>query len=605
MTIRTAVALLAVAALPAAAQAGAGGVGSGLDSLGGVLWAFETEGPVRGSPTLADGVVYIGGTDGRLYALDARDGRERWRYDAGAPVGGAPLVLGDRVVVAARGNTVHAVERATGRPLWTRETGPDLPLAWGHEGWDYLLPSAVAAGDDVLFGSGDGHLYALDPADGSVRWRFATGGRIRAAPAVHDGVAYVGSGDGIVYGVDLAEGREVWRFRTAGADLDAADFGFDRTQIQATPVILDGTLYLGSRDANFYAIDLASGEVRWTGEDGTAWVVNTAAVTDDRVFVGRSSGGRFRAHDRESGEELWTHATGGLVFSSPVVVGRTVYVGSGDHGVHALDVATGARRWRFATGGMVVSSPAVDGGRLYVGSDDGTVYALHAAEGPAPRRAVYWDDDHAPRAFFGSQPAHRRLAEHFESRGYERLDAAGLIGFLTERIADRAPSVVVFGLDATPDEVVDPAAPSASLLRRYLDAGGKVVWPGAPPLALERNADGQIVGLSRAGPEAVLGVNHHGWDTDLYPVTVTDAGRRWGLRTDWVGSPSVDADQAGTVLAIDETGRASAWVRSFGGPEGTGYVVVPPTLDPRRLEEMRAVAEYGIFRASGRQGSSR
>jgi hypothetical protein len=58
----------------------------------------------------------------------------------------------------------------------------------------------------------------------------------------------------------------------------------------------------------------------------------------------------------------------------------------------------------------------------------------------------------------------------------------------------------------------------------------------------------------------------------------------------------VDPSVASTVLATDEVGRAAAWVRSYGGPEGTGYVVVPASLDTHRLHEMRRVAEYGIFR---------
>jgi outer membrane protein assembly factor BamB len=585
------------------AAAGAGVVPTaGVDRLGGVAWSFETDGPVRGSPTLAGGVLYVGSTDGHLYALDVATGALRWRYEAGAPAGGAPLVTETRVVFAARGNAIHAVERATGRRAWVTPTGPDLPLVWGHEGWDYLLPSPVLQEGTVLVGSGDGHLYALDPADGTVRWRFATGGRIRSAPTVVDGVAYVGSGDGIVYGVDARTGREAWRFRTGGVDLPAVDFGFDRTQIQSTPTVSDGVLYIGARDASLYAIDLESGEARWTAEDGSAWVVDSPALAGGLVYSGRSSSGRFRAYDAETGEERWVHQTAGPIFSSPVLTTGTVYVGSGDRRLYALDAASGAVRWSFSTGGMVASTPAVWEGRVYVGSDDGNVYALHAAEGPEPRRAVYWDDAMAGSSFLGSQPVHRRLADHFESYGYESLDSAGVRVFLTERIADRAPSVVVFAMDGVPASVIAPDALERSLLLRYLQVGGKVVWPGAPPGSLVLNEEGRITALSRERPAELLGVDLTGWDTDVYGATVTQDGRRWGLETDFVGSPAIGAAEATTVLALEETGRAAAWVLSFGGPDGTGYVVVPPTTDSRRLDEMRRVAEYGIFRPTGDPG---
>jgi outer membrane protein assembly factor BamB len=483
----------------------------GLERLGGLAWRFQTDGPVRSSPTLADGVVYFGSTDGRLYAVDAASGAERWRYEAGAPIGGAPLVTEGSVIAIDRANRIHAVQRSTGEPLWQVATGRDVPLVWGREGWDYLLAAPMPAGDLVLAGSGDGHLYALGLQRGDIRWRFPTGGRIRSAPAIHDDVAYVSSGDGIVYGVSLDDGSEVWRFETAGHALEAADWGFDRTQIYSSPTIVDGVLYIGSRDASLYAIDIATGQARWTSEDGTAWVIATPAVAADRVLSARSSSGKVRAVDRDDGTELWSVATGGMVFSSPVVVGETVYIGSADERIYAFDLATGEGRWTYRTGGGVFSSPVVWEGRLYVGSDDGYLYALAGTDGPQPRLAVYWDDALMGRAIWGGRDTHKRVAEHFQELGYEPLDSAGLESFLTERLKDAVPSVVMVAMDALPATVAAPDQ-EAPLLRRYLERGGKIVWMGFPPLVVVRDDAGQITGVDRDRPAQLLGVDHDAWD---------------------------------------------------------------------------------------------
>jgi len=77
----------------------------------------------------------------------------------------------------------------------------------------------------------------------------------------------------------------------------------------------------------------------------------------------------------------WTFRTGAAVISSPAVANGTVYVGSSDHNLYALDAASGTLRWKFATGGRVTSSPAVAAGRVYFASFDSNLYALDAAAG--------------------------------------------------------------------------------------------------------------------------------------------------------------------------------------------------------------------------------
>ena len=82
-------------------------------------------------------------------------------------------------------------------------------------------------------------------------------------------------------------------------------------------------------------------------------------------------------------------------------------------------------------------------------------------------------------------------------------------------------------------------------------------------------------GRDRAG--AFAGVDLEAWESDSYASHPTEDGRRWGL-TEW------------------QVDNPSAWVKSFGGPPGTGLVVLPPDVREQRLEEIRRVAEYGIMR---------
>jgi outer membrane protein assembly factor BamB len=81
------------------------------------------------------------------------------------------------------------------------------------------------------------------------------------------------------------------------------------------------------------------------------------------------------------GTLAWTFATGGPVHSSPAVVDGTVYFGSRDHNIYALDAATGELKWAFETGSWVEASPIVAGGVVYCGCNDSNLYALNAKTG--------------------------------------------------------------------------------------------------------------------------------------------------------------------------------------------------------------------------------
>ncbi|MBE7499156.1 MAG: PQQ-binding-like beta-propeller repeat protein [Verrucomicrobiales bacterium] len=83
------------------------------------------------------------------------------------------------------------------------------------------------------------------------------------------------------------------------------------------------------------------------------------------------------------GGQRWGFLTGAEIFSSPAIgPDGTIYFGSNDHFVYAVDGGTGVKRWSFETGGWVRSSPAVGSdGTVFVGSDDPYVYALEGVTG--------------------------------------------------------------------------------------------------------------------------------------------------------------------------------------------------------------------------------
>jgi len=330
-----------------------------------VRWSRSTGGAVvQSSPAVAEGIVYLGSDDGKVYALDAATGHFRWSRTAGSLVDSSPAVAGGVVYVGSGlDNEMYALDAATGHLRWSYPTGGTVDAR------------PALAGGVVYVGSDDGKVYALDAATGQFHWSYDTGNAVEPKPTVADGVVYVGGNDGKVYALDAATGHFRWSYPT-------------RNTVNSSPTVAGGVVYVGSDDGKVYALDAATGHFRWSYPTGGP-VDSTPAVTGGVVYVD-SLDGKTYALDTATGHFRWSYPTGNTVNgapsgfvntyeSSPVVAGGTVYIGSDDGKLYALDAATGHSRWSYLTGGPVESSPVVAGGTVYIGSDDGKVYALDAA----------------------------------------------------------------------------------------------------------------------------------------------------------------------------------------------------------------------------------
>jgi eukaryotic-like serine/threonine-protein kinase len=549
----------------------------GGERIVGLQWRVPTDGDVVATPAVSGGAVYVGSGSGVMYALDERTGDARWTVNLASPIESSAAVANGLVYVGTRDGRLHALDAANGKQKWWVPTGAAIPFPWGHESGDAWTSSPTVANNLVLFGGGDGLLYGVSARTGSVLWRARTGGRIRSAPAVVDKRAYVGSFDGSVYAFDVATGKQIWRYDTEGAKLKSGDYGFDRRSIQSSPSVSNGVVYVGARDGFLYAIDATTGTLRWRADHHISWVNSSPAVSEGVVFAGSSDAHFLQAVDAASGKELWKAQSNGIVWSSPAVAGRFVYWGDGPGRVHVTDRASGAEVSSFRTGSQIFSSPVIDGDFLFIGSGDGGIYALRlGAASDAPKRAVFFDSTYLRASQVGNSSD---LAAYLAHGGYETLDAKSVVRFLEDRVADRAPSVVVFSIDLPPAELVK-APLATSLLRRYLNAGGKIVWLGLPPnIWPVEPLEGQRKSLTEVqwtAPEDLLGVPHGDALFDQRGARATPAGEHWGLTSHFRATWSVATGGVTNVLALDDWGLAAAWSKEYGGARGTGFVRVAP-----------------------------
>ncbi|MGW8396243.1 protein kinase domain-containing protein [Streptomyces lydicus] len=331
-------------------------------------WRYTTGNAVMSSPTVADGVVYVGSTDGSVYALAAATGKRRWAYATGGQVEGVPAVADGVVYVGSTDGSVYALAAATGKRKWAYATGDKLEGA-----------PTVAKGRVYIGGSGK--VFALDAATGKERWAVSCDSGLEL-PAVADGVVYI-AGYKSVTALDEATGDEKWARRASdwGLDTNAEwDLGPEDWRF-TSPTVADGVVYIGS-SKRVYALDAASGNKKWAYATGNK-VGSSPTVADKVVYVGCSSK-RVYALDAVTGNKKWAFETGDQVEGAPAVADGTVYIGSFDHDVYALDAVTGNKKWAYRTGDKVESSLAVLEGVVYVSSRDHNLYALEATIKASP-----------------------------------------------------------------------------------------------------------------------------------------------------------------------------------------------------------------------------
>jgi outer membrane protein assembly factor BamB len=226
------------------------------------------------------------------------------------------------------------------------------------------------------------------------------------------------------------DGTEQWTTQTQAT----------RQGFHATPVIVDGTAYLGGYDganigqeAAMYAVDTATGEIEWRTEemDGSVAIGSSAGYWDGYLFVivehrHPEQKGELWVFDAETGEPLqsddriegmphptvaidpaherlvtgsndgrvyawefpslnfaWSYKTDAQVKGPIATYNGTAIVGSWDHHIYGLDLDDGTKQWSVETDGVVMSAPGIDPteGIAYVGSDDWHLYAIDIETG--------------------------------------------------------------------------------------------------------------------------------------------------------------------------------------------------------------------------------
>jgi outer membrane protein assembly factor BamB len=263
----------------------------------------------------------------------------------------------------------------------------------------------------------------------------------------------------------------------------------------------------------------------------------------------------------------WQFHTDGQVLSSPVAAGDTLYVGSSDHFLYALDLAAGTVKWKFKTDSRITSSPAVSGGVVYFGSFDSNFYAVDTTSGKLKWKFKTGGERRfAGTHLHGAEPASETMPDPFDF-------------FLSSPVLWN--SAVYFGSGDTYIYALDAAT-------------GNLNW---------KFKTGDVVHASPAISEGTLFVGS--WDSYFYALDAATGKEKWRFKTgedpaihNQVGIQSSAAVADGTVYfgcrdsklyAVDAATGKERW--SFSN-KGSWVIGSPGVLDGRVYF---ATSDSGLF----------
>ena len=348
-----------------------------------ILWVAETAEWADGSPAVYNGKVFIPTWPDMnfdevnpmgLVCYDAATGVELWTNElGGAGVGSVSgvAVADGQVYLGGTDGRLYCVDEETGETLWASDQIDTTT-------WYGLSSSPLVYGGAVyVLSTSDGVLHAFNP-DGTEAWTFETGNGVLyfTSPAGYDGKIYCAGNRSQIFCIDPPTQTAIWTFNQGES-------------VKSSPVIGgDGTVYF-TTSSRCYALDGTTGTERWnTSVTGTA---ATPALANGYLYAGASDG--LHCLDAATGEEEW-HFPAKNVDGAPVVAGDLVYAATNEETgtLYAVDAGTGEPVWSYSLeapgdgtfSAFYSSSPAVSDGVLYIGAENNRFYAFGEGSVPEP-----------------------------------------------------------------------------------------------------------------------------------------------------------------------------------------------------------------------------
>ncbi len=209
------------------------------------------------------------------------------------------------------------------------------------------------------------------------KWQFPTSSDkddfqgLYATPVIVNGNMFIASHNGLVTAIEVRTGRPVWS--------EVTDI---KSSVVATPLVDGLFVYVATEDGEIVVLDAENGvEVqRLLEREGRIW--SSPIARGQNLYVGKLDGRELVALDKVDGSIQWSQGVGSAVSADLAFADDLIIAGSLDGYLRAFDSRPpGAERWSYSTTGWIVAAPLVSGAVIYGATLDGQVFSLDANTG--------------------------------------------------------------------------------------------------------------------------------------------------------------------------------------------------------------------------------
>jgi outer membrane protein assembly factor BamB len=337
-----------------------------------LAWNFTTSGSVISSPSVANGIVYVGSQDKNIYAIGAYSGNLIWKFTTQDAIESSPAIANGKVYTGGDDGYVYCLDAYTGAFIWKTFVNGDLPFTFAAM---VLKSSPVVSAGKVYVGSLDGYLYALDANNGGIVWRAKTDGQIESSPSVADGAVYFTAEEptaGALYKLDANSGALIWKQQLP------YEYQFTGgTEMLGSPSVANGMVFASSDLRSYYGIDAATGDFVWNFTDPAAieFIVSSPIYVNGDLFIIDKY--NIACLNATNGHTIWSFFTGDELYVSPSYADGKIYIVTSERHIYILDATNnGTKIASTTTPSSSWSSPTIANGRLYIGCNDWNVYCF-------------------------------------------------------------------------------------------------------------------------------------------------------------------------------------------------------------------------------------